>query len=92
MATGLLVKIGEKVCKGQRIGYMSDSGDAYGKHLHFEVWKNNNRIDPTKYLIDELLVCVPSLTRHAFRDCFILNESINLSVNISFSSVFKTLL
>lgn len=50
METGLLVKKGQIVKKGQRLGYMGESGDAYGKHLHFEVWKNNSRIDPTDYL------------------------------------------
>lgn len=50
MKKGLLVKNGAYVKKGQRLGYMSDSGNAYGGHLHFEVWKNNQRIDPTPYL------------------------------------------
>ena len=50
MDKNLLVKNGEKVKKGQRLGYMSDSGNAHGAHLHFEVWKNDNRIDPTEYL------------------------------------------
>lgn len=44
------VKMGENVKKGQIIGYMGDTGNAYGKHLHFEVWKNNKRINPTTYL------------------------------------------
>lgn len=51
---GILVKKGEKIKKGKRIGYMGDSGDAYGKHLHFEVWNNNSRIDPTRYLYEDL--------------------------------------
>ena len=56
MQKGLLVKNGDFVKKGQRLGYMSDSGNAYGKHLHFEVWKNGNRINPTEYLDKELYV------------------------------------
>ena len=47
MLKGLLVKNGAYVKKGQRIGYMSDSGNAYGGHLHFEVRnKNNEKINP----------------------------------------------
>ena len=38
-----LENVSLKIKKGQRIGYMSDSGDAYGKHLHFEVLENNKK-------------------------------------------------
>ena len=44
------VKTGQKVAKGQEIGYMGDSGNAYGGHLHFEVFVNGNRTDPSPYL------------------------------------------
>ena len=44
MRKGLLVKNGDYVKKGQRLGYMSDSGNAYGSHLHFEAWRNGTRI------------------------------------------------
>jgi len=54
MEKGLFVKNGQKIKKGQRIGYMSDSGDAYGKHLHFEVLENNKRIDPTSFINNNL--------------------------------------
>lgn len=54
MQKNLLVKNGSAVKKGQRIGYMSDSGNAYGKHLHFEVWKDGERINPTNYLNNDL--------------------------------------
>lgn len=33
---------------------MGDSGNAYGKHLHFEVWKNNQRINPIEFLNKDL--------------------------------------
>lgn len=56
MQRGLLVKNGENVKAGQRLGYMWDSGNAYGKHLHFEVWKNGTRINPTEYLDKDIVI------------------------------------
>lgn len=50
MKKGLSVKNGQSIKKGQVLGYMSDSGRAFGSHLHFEVWKNGIRINPTDYL------------------------------------------
>ena len=63
MLKGLLVKNGSYVKKGQRIGYMSDSGNAYGGHLHFEVRHNDQRIDPTAYLDVELPLSQPTPTK-----------------------------
>lgn len=54
MQKGLSVRNGDYVKKGQKLGYMSDSGNAYGGHLHFEVWQGNTRIDPTSYLNTDL--------------------------------------
>ena len=54
MQKRLLVKNGEYVKKGQRLGYMGDSGNACGAHLHFEVWKDGVRINPTDYLNKDL--------------------------------------
>lgn len=51
---GLNYKKGDKLLKGTVIGKMSDSGNAYGKHLHFEVLKNDKQIDPTEYLNKDL--------------------------------------
>ena len=50
MEKGLPKRNGAKVNKGEVIGMMSDSGNAYGKHLHFEVINNGRQIDPIKYL------------------------------------------
>lgn len=55
---GLKVKKGDKVKKGQVIGYMGNSGNAYGAHLHFEVWDKNGRVDPEPYLDKDLPVSV----------------------------------
>lgn len=54
MEKGLSVKNGQTIKKGQKLGYMGDSGDSYGGHLHFEVWENGTRIDPTQYLNKDL--------------------------------------
>ncbi len=47
---GALVKEGEKVEKGQKIGIAGETGRATGKHLHFEIRKDEERVDPQKYL------------------------------------------
>ena len=48
------VSAGQKVSKGQVLGYMGNTGYSFGGHLHFEVLKNNKQIDPTSYLEKDL--------------------------------------
>lgn len=39
-----------RVNQGEILGYVGQTGEAYGDHLHFEVYKNGNRVDPLPYL------------------------------------------
>ena len=61
------VSVGERVSKGQTIGYMGNTGYSFGGHLHFEVWRDGNRIDPTDYLDNDLYIeepTEPTTTKH----------------------------
>ena len=40
------VSTGDYVEQGQIIGYVGNTGDSYGAHLHFELWENGERINP----------------------------------------------
>lgn len=46
----ITVKKGDKIKKGDILGYTGDTGYATGIHLHFEIRKNNIQEDPLPYL------------------------------------------
>lgn len=49
------VKLNQKVKTGQTLGYMGDTGKAWGAHLHFEVRnEKDTRINPTPYIDADL--------------------------------------
>ena len=39
-----------KVNKGDVIGYVGETGNTDGPHLHFELWKNSEVLDPRDYI------------------------------------------
>lgn len=41
-----MVKPGQTVLKGQLIGFVGDTGQVTGPHLHYEVWIKGKKIDP----------------------------------------------
>jgi murein DD-endopeptidase MepM/ murein hydrolase activator NlpD len=49
-----LAKSGQKVKRGDKIGYMGSSGLAIGTHLHYEVFKNGVHVNPIHYFFGDL--------------------------------------
>lgn len=50
MLSDLQVKKGQSVEQGTIIGHVGSTGNSTGCHLHFEVWKNNSRVNPLDYI------------------------------------------
>lgn len=48
--SSVAVSTGQYVTAGTIIGYEGETGNAYGAHLHFEVYENGTRVDPARFL------------------------------------------
>jgi murein DD-endopeptidase MepM/ murein hydrolase activator NlpD len=48
----LAVKRGEKIKRGQLIGYVGSSGGSTAPHVHYEIIKNGKKINPIQYIIN----------------------------------------
>ena len=48
--SALAVSAGQYVQKGQQIGYVGNTGNSFGAHLHFQVELNNVAVNPQNYL------------------------------------------
>lgn len=46
----IVAKQGERIKKGDKVGYVGDSGRSTGPHLHYSVFVNNVPVNPIKYL------------------------------------------
>jgi len=48
--SSIAVSVGDRVSRGDTIGYVGCSGSCTGPHLHFETRENGAKVDPMKYL------------------------------------------
>jgi murein DD-endopeptidase MepM/ murein hydrolase activator NlpD len=55
---GHMVKVkarrGQRVSRGEIIGYVGSTGKSTGPHCHYEVHKNGNKLDPVYYFYNDL--------------------------------------
>jgi murein DD-endopeptidase MepM/ murein hydrolase activator NlpD len=49
-ATSYRVDVGDKVQRGETVGYVGSTGWSTGCHLHFTVLEDGNAVDPMRYL------------------------------------------
>ncbi len=47
--SGILVRKGQKVEAGSEVGMLGSTGRSTGPHLHYEILKDNKKINPEKY-------------------------------------------
>jgi murein DD-endopeptidase MepM/ murein hydrolase activator NlpD len=46
----VLVKLGDTVTRGQPVALMGSTGRSTGPHVHFEVLRNGQQIDPLTFI------------------------------------------
>lgn len=49
----ILVRVGDRVKRGQVVALIGETGRANGPHCHYEVWRNNERKNPIAFLKDD---------------------------------------
>ena len=47
-------RVGQKIKRGEVIGYVGSTGKSTGPHLHYEVHKNGRKIDPVYFFYNDL--------------------------------------
>jgi murein DD-endopeptidase MepM/ murein hydrolase activator NlpD len=50
----IAVTAGQRVRRGQIIGYVGNTGASTGPHLHYEVMKNGEKVDPSFYFYNDI--------------------------------------
>jgi murein DD-endopeptidase MepM/ murein hydrolase activator NlpD len=52
-ASRIEVRVGQTVSRGEIIGRVGSTGTATGPHVHYEVWRQGRRVDPSEYIFQQ---------------------------------------
>ena len=50
--SGYAVRPGQRIKRGDVLGYVGSTGRSTGPHLHYEVRLNNNPVNPLEYILN----------------------------------------
>jgi murein DD-endopeptidase MepM/ murein hydrolase activator NlpD len=48
------VQLGQKVKRGEIIGYVGSTGNSTGPHVHYEIWKYGQALNPSTYIQEDI--------------------------------------
>lgn len=48
------VRQGQEITRGQTIGYVGNTGTSVAPHLHYEVWKDDQKVNPVNFYFNDL--------------------------------------
>ena len=69
-----IVKPGQKVKRGELIGYVGNTGFSIGSHLHYEVWKNEIPVNPVHFFVSDI---TPEEYNSILESSKIMNQSLS---------------
>lgn len=69
------VKPGQKIKRGELVGYVGNTGFSVGSHLHYEVWKNGIPVNPVYYFISDI---TPEEYNSILESSKIVNQALSL--------------
>ncbi|PKL49403.1 MAG: hypothetical protein CVV37_07635 [Nitrospira bacterium HGW-Nitrospira-1] len=46
----VIVKVGQKVKRGDILGYVGSTGNSTGPHLHYEIWREGKSLNPSTFI------------------------------------------
>ncbi|MBB4079060.1 murein DD-endopeptidase MepM/ murein hydrolase activator NlpD [Lewinella aquimaris] len=70
--SSIKVKKGQKVDRGHLLGLVGSTGQSTGDHLHYEIEKDGERVDPIQY-------CYDGLTTEEYRELVTASRQMNMS-------------
>lgn len=69
-----IVKPGQKVKRGEVIGYMGSTGLSVGIHLHYEVIRNGEKVNPINYFFGDL---TPAEYNEILKQASVVNQALS---------------